>query len=303
MDPVSDSRLRRIRRVRPFADRLDIARIEPVSGDAAHSGTAFFAVGQSGGRFKLRDCGHALRAARLARWIGLLPGVLPALIARDGRYLLLEVLEDFRPMTRVELILTADAVGRIGARVHEAGRSRGAGDRVERALLARLIARRFRSELSLLSSRGVIPADSAAGALRKFEAHRARFGLPLALELDDIHKANWMLRESDGALRYVDEEGVGLRPRGMGLASLLKTATRIHTWRLYKQGYAEVGDAEFISMPYTEYLLLIDTVRRVAHKVRTESRPEKLPTEVTHLRAMSDTADVALDWRFPKGDS
>jgi len=298
-----NSRLRRIQRSRPFADRIDIARVEPVSGDAAHSGTAFFAAGRDDRRFKLRDCGNALRAARLAHWVRLLPDVVPALVAREGCYLLLEALEDFRPMTRVELILGADKVGRVGARAHAAGAPTGPLDRAERALLSSFTARRFRRDLSLLASRNVIPRASAAGAKRKFDAYHTCLGLPLALELDDIHKGNWMLRESDGAMRYVDEEGVGLRPRGMGLASLLKTATRIHTWRLYKRGYAELGDASFITMPYTEYLLLIDTVRRVAHKVRTATRPEKLPTEVSHLRAMSDTPDLSLDWRFPKGDT
>ena len=300
---MSDSRLRRIRRARPFADRLDIARIEPASGDAAHSGTAFFAPGLTGGRYKLRDCGNPLRSARLAHWVGLLPEVVPALVARQGRYLLLEAVDDFRPMTRVELIRRAAAVGAIGARVHAAGQARSVRDRAERALLSRFAGRRFRRELSLLVAKGALPRGSADGALRKFEAHYQRFGLPMALELDDIHKGNWLLRESDEALRYVDEEGVGLRPKGMGLASLLKTATRTHTWRLYKRGYAELADDSFITMPYTEYLLLIDTVRRVAHKVRTDSRPEKLPTELSLLRALADTPDVNLAWRFPKGDS
>ncbi|MDJ0786040.1 MAG: hypothetical protein QNK05_04490 [Myxococcota bacterium] len=307
---MSDSRLRRIRRARPFEDRLDIARIEPASGDAAHSGTAFFAPGLApadsdgqGVRYKLRDCRNPIRAARLAHWIALLPEVVPALVARQGRYLLLEAVDDFRPITRVELVLRASAMGAIGARVHAAGRARTARDRAERALLARIALRRFRRELGLLVSRGALTPALRDGALRKFEAHHRSFGLPMALELDDIHKGNWMMRESDEALRYVDEEGLGLRPKGMGLASLLKTATRLQTWRLYKRGYAEVADDAFLTMPYTEYLLLIDTVRRVAHKVRTDSRIEKLPTELSHLRALAETPEVNLSWRFPKGDN
>jgi hypothetical protein len=135
----------------------------------------------------------------------------------------------------------------------------------------------------------------------KWRAHRARFGLPVELEHDDLHKGNWLLRDADGDRRYVDEEGVGLRPLGTGLASLLKTATRSRTWRLYRAGWAELGDAGVFTEEYTEYVLLMDAVRRVAHKLRTEARVEKLPREIAELREMSDTPGLALAWRFPKG--
>jgi hypothetical protein len=45
---------------------------------------------------------------------------------------------------------------------------------------------------------------------------------------------------------------------------------------------------------------LQDAVRRVAHKLRSGLRPEKLPDEVAELRAMADTREIALEWRFPK---
>jgi hypothetical protein len=280
---------------------VDVVRVEPVSAEFAHSGTAFFVTDRGGRRFKLRDCRFGWRAGALARWIEALPDVLPALVARQGRYLLLEVLEDHRPVTRRELIRGAIALGRIGARTHRVGAPRGPRERALHRAVSLGFDVRFRRDLVLLRRRGVVSAATARGALAKYRSHHRRYGLPVGLELDDLHKGNWMLRESDRDLRYVDEEGIGLRPLGTGLATLLKTATRTRTWERYRIGWAEVADASFLTMPYTEYLVLMDTVRRVAHKVRTEGRLEKLPDEVAQLRELAASREVALGWRFPAG--
>ncbi len=295
------ARADRLLAARPFA-QLDLREIAPIPGASVHSGGAFFATAADGRRYKLRECSHRLRALAIARWVRLLPSVFPKLVGREGRLLLLERLDDFRPMTRTELLAHADDLGRIGARVHGASPSGLSGAIGRRAAALRFDAR-FRSDLRAIAATGLVDAPTHARALAKYQAHHGRFGMPVALELDDLHKGNWMLRESDGAMRYVDEEGVGLRPKGTGLASLLKTVTRTNPWYRYKLGYSEYADAEFLSWPYTEYLLLIDTVRRVAHKARTEAREEKLPDEVAHLRAMAATPELALDWRFPKGDT
>ncbi len=293
----------RIARARPFAALLGPApRVEPVGVEFAHSGTAFFVTAADGRRFKLRDAGSRRRAAAIAGWVALLPDVFPALAGREGRYLLLEALDDHRRVTRHELVARAHALGRIGARAHQAGRPRRSADRlVRRAVAWRTLARAAR-DLRLLRRRGALPPRSCDGAAHKLRARFRTYGLPVGLELDDLHKGNVMLRESDGDLRYVDEEGIGLRPVGMGMASLLKTATYSSTWEDYRAGWAEQGDASLFTAGYTEYLLLLDAVRRVAQKERTGERAEKLPRETDELRAMADRPDaVALDWRFPRG--
>lgn len=290
----------RILRERPFAGVADLVRVEPVDPRLAHSGTAFFVTARDGRRFKLRDGLRRRRAAAIERHVRALSEVFPPLLAREGRYLLLAALEDYRPVTRRELLRSADRLGRMTALAHVAGRPGGLLDRLHRRALAGLERHRFRRDLALLRRTGTLPAASCEGAARKYRAHRARFGLPIALELDDFHKGNVMIRESDGDLRYVDEEGVALRPKGTGMASFLKTANRQATQEYYRMGYESIAPADFITPAYTEYLLLMDAVRRVAFKVRAEVRLRKLPREVAELRAMADHAGISLDWRFPR---
>jgi len=304
LSPPSDqSSKARILRVRPFSRLLEIDRVESVeeAGDAfAHSGTAFFVTARDGRRFKLRECSRPSRARAIERYVRALPELFPRLVARDGRYLLLEALDDYRAVSRLELTRGADRLGRMSALAHRAARANSLAGGARRRAVAVLSRHRFFRELSLLRRRGTLPEASCAGAARKYRAHFARFGLPIALELDDLHKGNVMMRESDGDLRYVDEEGIRLRPKGTGMASLLKTATTTQTLDLYREGYGRVGDAGFITPEYTEYLLLMDAVRRVAFKVRTEGRLEKLPREIGELREMADTPELALAWRFPR---
>ena len=81
--------------------------------------------------------------------------------------------------------------------------------------------------------------------------------------MDDLHKANFMLRPRDGDLRYVDEEGVAVRPRFTSLASLVKTADREEHWRLFRARLRTSSrDASAITPEYTEYVVLLDTCAR-----------------------------------------
>jgi hypothetical protein len=67
-----------------------------------------------------------------------------------------------------------------------------------------------------------------------------------------------------------------------------------------------VRDAAPITPEYTEYVVLVDTVRKVANKLRSAPRldPErlgKLPAEIDDLRRVALREDTSLDWGFYRG--
>ena len=291
---------RAISRDRPFADRLRLQRLEPIAEEGAHSGTAFRVYDAEGRRYKLRVCARERQAREIERCVGVLPELFPALLARDRSYLLFEYLADHAQLTRRELLDAAERLGALSAQLHAAGERAGLVHPWAQRWVSLRQRLQFRRDLWLLRRRGTVSARVVAGARAKFAARRRVFGLPIALELDDVHKGNLMRDPEDVRLRYVDEEGVGLRPRGLALATLLKTATYSTPIEAFRAGYASVADAAWIEPAYLEYLLLIDSVRRVAHKVRHERRLEKLPRELAGIRAMAGTPDVSLDWRFPR---
>ncbi len=285
-------------RDRPFEGRLDIERVEPLALDTGLSGRAFVVVERDGTRSKLRQCGSAARAARIERYVGAWPELFPELVGRDGRYLLFEYLSGHVPLTRREMLDEAEAIGRFAAHLHEAGA--GFVSPLAATWMGLRFRVRFRRDLALLRQRGQIGPATARGLIAKARARHREHGLPIALELDDVHKANWMWRGPGTRLRFVDEDGIGLRPKGMALATLLKTATFSKQLRRFQVGYDEVADASWITPSYLEYLLLLDTVRRVAHKLRHGDRLEKVDAESVGLEAMGATPEVALDWRFPR---
>jgi hypothetical protein len=295
----------RLLRARPFGGRVDLARVEPVPG-FAHSGTAGFVRDANGRRYKLRCAASAARAREIETLLGLAPRHFPSVVAREGRYLLIEALDEHRPLDREELLARLDRIGGMAAELHQAARRAaqpGPAARLRAAARARV---QLARDSALLARSGVLEPAVRVALVRKLRAHRRSFGLPVAVEMDDLHKANFMLRPRDGDLRYVDEEGVAVRPRFTSLASLVKTADREEHWRLFRAGYAQVADASAITPEYTEYVVLLDTVRKVANKVRSgraldAERRSKLPAEIDDLRRLAERGAPSLDFGFYRG--
>jgi hypothetical protein len=295
----------RLLRAKPFRGRVDLSRVEPVPG-FAHSGTAGFVRDAEGRRYKLRSCASPARAKEIQTLLGLAPARFPRIVAREGRYLLIEALDEHRPLDREELLARLDQIGAMAAELHQAARSRalpGPAARVRAVARARI---QLARDQALLARGNVLDPATRVALVAKLRAHRRRFGSPVAVEMDDLHKANFMLRERDGDLRYVDEEGVAVRPRFTSLASLVKTADREEHWRLFRAGYAAVADAARITPEYTEYVVLLDTVRKVANKVRSGAaldaeRRSKIPAEIDDLRRLVDRSAPSLDFGFYRG--
>jgi hypothetical protein len=294
---------RLLRRSR-LAAELGIARIESPRG-FAHSGTACFVRGRDGRRYKLRSCASARRAREIEKLLAVEPALFPRVLGREGRLLWLEALGLHRALDRDELLERLGDVGAMVARLHAAAEAAGLPSRADRLRAALRTRAQLVRDLRLLRA-GTLDAPAARAVRAKLRAGRRRFGLPLAVELDDIHKANLMLRPRDGDLRYVDEEGVGVRPLFTSLASLVKTADEREHWEAFRVGYARLRDASAITPEYTEYVVLQDTLRKVANKVRAgkrlgADRRAKLPAEIEDLRRVAFQQAPNLDWHFYRG--
>jgi len=290
-------------RSQPFAPRVVLEAIEPV-GDHAHSGTACFAEDAKGMRYKLRLCASARRAAEIVRVLEALPEQFPRVLDRAGALLLMEALEGYRALTREELIALLPEVGEMAARTHEVGRRLHIPGPLRRLYASAKSRYQFLRDVRELE--GVVAGETLGAVKAKFRSCRRRYGLPVALELDDIHKANLMISERAEGLRFVDEEAVAVRPLGVGLASLVKTAPEEAHWRAFRSGYARVASPDFLTPEYTEYVLLQDTVRKVAFKLRRSraldsERREKLDAELDDLREVAHRATPRTGWEFRRG--
>lgn len=276
-------------REQPFAPRVTLVRIEPLSESGAHSGSAFQATDAEGRRYKLRVCPDERRARAIEAHVRRLPHVFPRLLAREGRHLLIEFLEGERPSDRRELRSHAQELGRLYAEIHRAGELRGPRGRLRAWVEGARQRLQFARQLRALRRHGAVDAALAGDIARAFRAWRRRFGTPVALEPHDAHRANFMI-DSGGELRYVDEEGLGYTIRGAGLAKLLSDRSerpgswgRAREWRRFSAGYGQVGDASFLTPEYHDYVRLLELVRSVEFKLRREARLFKVDAELEEL--------------------
>jgi hypothetical protein len=276
-------------RRRPFAAVAPLVRISPLSGDGAHSGGAFLAEAEDGRRFKLRVCRSRRRARQLEATLRAVPEFFAALVAREGRLLLIEYLEGEAPSDRKRLRPYASDLGRFYAEIHRRGARRGAAGRL-RTLLESL-----RIRLQLVRQLRVL-ARVDAGLARQVRAQMTRwrgsYGIPVALELWDTHKANFLIG-GDGRLHYVDEDGLHYAMQGMGLGKLLAdpgvrpgSPKRTREWYAFCEGYAQVGDAGFLTPEYCAYARLLELIRSIEFKLRKDQRVHKLDDELAELREL-----------------
>jgi hypothetical protein len=87
----------------------------------------------------------------------------------------------------------------------------------------------------------------------------------------------------------------------------VKSADRKEHWEAFRAGYAGVRDASAITPEYTEYVVLVDTARKVANKLRSAGRLaarrlSKLPAEIDDLRRVAQRDAADLDWGFHRRD-
>jgi hypothetical protein len=289
-DPAPDPDA--ILREQPFAPRVTLVRIEPLSETEAHSGRAFLASAADGQRYKLRVCPDERRAREMEAHVRRLPHVFPALLARRGRYLLIELVPGESPSDRKQLRPYSRRLGRLYAEIHREGELRGLRGRA----IARLESLRQRAQLArqvrALRRSGVVDPALAGDVAAAIRTWRRRHGTPVALEPHDAHKANFMI-DPVGELRYVDEEGLGYGIRGIGLAKLLSDRTerpksrgRREEWDEFLAGYGEVADAGFLTPDYRDYVRVLELVRSIEFKLRREARLFKVESEVSELREL-----------------
>jgi hypothetical protein len=276
-------------RQRPFAGVARLVGLRPLADDVAHSGGAFLAEADDGRRFKLRACESETRAREIASHMRALPAFFPELLAQEGPLLLIEYLDGEPVMDRKQLRPFAHQLGRAYADIHGAGELRGLRG-VWRALRESLRIRvQFRRHIRALRR---IDRELSDHAECMWKAWHREFGLPVALELRDAHKANFMIDRA-GALRYVDEDGRMYAMRGIGLGKLLAdpgarpgSPKRTFEWYAFCEGYSEAGDAGYLSPEYCAYARLMELVRSIEFKHRTEGRVHKVDEELDELREL-----------------
>ena len=246
--PIDEARLRRDR---PFAERIDLTRVEPVPGFAPRSPPASCGIAAGGAT----SCEPARRRPRheIQTLLGLGRGAFAR--ARPGAPLpVLEALDEHRALDREALLARWSRSARCSRACTAAPARAGLPDAAGRLRAAARARPPARSRLRLLN--GELDADTRRALTDKLRGYRRRFGTAAAVEMDDLPRPTSSARPRRrpplrrrggrrGAPRFTGwPRSEDRRPRG-ALAGL-------------RRGYARAGDASSIPPSTTEYVGLLD---------------------------------------------
>jgi hypothetical protein len=248
--------------------------LEPLVAAGSHSGNIFVARDASGKRYKLRAYATEAQAAYIEGNIRKVPHIVPAVRGREGRYLLMDYLEGWRPMLNKELLAEARAVGRMCGEVHALN---DPGSHDPQAA--------FYQGLGAIVVNGSVDARLAERTLAAFDRLTAGLDIRVVLELGDIFGPNFM---TDGKnILLVDEESLHHRAKGAGFGKVLKRIKKPGQWEEFLAGYREHADAAYLTADYLQYILLVETVRSIEFKTTHQRYLDKVPGELEALRQLA----------------
>jgi hypothetical protein len=93
----------------------------------------------------------------------------------------------------------------------------------------------------------------------------------VVLEFNDVHQSNF-IKDKDGTIYYVDEEGFSYRIKGLGFAKPMLTSKWMKTQQerdAFWKGYNEHHSSDYFDADYQKFIYFVQLVRTIA--VRTET--------------------------------
>ncbi|HIH24475.1 TPA: hypothetical protein HA251_05555 [Candidatus Woesearchaeota archaeon] len=275
MDSVhrrSAENLESVKNDRPFAHFLgEIQSIEPLIASNALSGNAFF-VACASGKYKLRVCDSEARAKTIEDNLRRFPNIFPKFYGRDGRYILTEALVGYRGLTNDDLRRSARKIGRLCAEVNSAEAN---ADHDHRQF--------FITRIAKLLHRGIIDRELHDRVLGRYEQSLDRVTVRISLDMNDLHKGNFMIDKDDNIL-FIDEEGINPRMRGQGVAKLLRAIGHEDEYREFMAGYNEVADGSFLTPEYLAHMHLVELVRTINFKTEVGVNLDRAQKDLDELR-------------------
>jgi thiamine kinase-like enzyme len=259
-----------IEQERPFSDYCTIHKITPIFASNARSGQVFF-IETTKGKFKLRVCKDAKQASEIEENMRKFSHIFPKFYGRDGRYLLIEALDGFRTLTQDDMKKNMRRIGRMYAEVHLYGKEALHDQK-----------HWFSKRLDRLLERKVISRELYDRTVAAYAASLRAVGDHVALELNDVHKGNFMINDQE-VLYFVDEEGIGHRVKGIGIAKFIQQIDG-RDWREFVTGYSEVADPSLIrSKALLHHIAIIEPVRSMYAKLDREDQKEKISRDLARL--------------------
>jgi|GEM_PF-6477592 len=258
---VSDKLIEEIKKNQPFRTVLPgILKIEKVislEGEYAKSGETFKLKDKRGKFYKLRYCRSWFRAREIERNIRLVPAAFPHFYGREGRFLLFDWIDG----AEVSYPLNPNLLYQLG---HHFGQANAVEITTKKDPH-----KFFKKIFSQLEAIRVLNSNELALVQDAYKKITEKLKIDLGLELWDIHEKN-ILVDKKGRLYIIDEEGMGVRVKGFGMAkplmNFLKTSAEKEAfWKGYNEASSNPEASKYFTSDYQTYLLLLQAIKYVVN--------------------------------------
>lgn len=249
-----------ILRQQPFRDFIIIKKVISLKAEGAISGETFKVISSEKKAYKLRYCTSSFKARTIERNVKLFPKAFARFYGREGRYLLFDWIEGNTISNKVP----PEDCYQIGKLVGEA-------HALEELDTSQKVDFLFEERFKEISKSGIFSKETLAKIELKYKELKKDLKLDIVLEFNDIHHGN-LMKDKNGRIYFVDEEGFGHKIKGLGLAKPLITKG----WMKYKdqqdafcRGYNEHHSSDYFDLNYQRFVAFLQNVRTIATRIRT----------------------------------
>lgn len=228
-----------------------------------------FILENSYNKYKLRCCSSINKAETIEKNLSLLPDFFPYFYGRDSQYLLF----DFIRGNHIAYELShrdSIEIGRLVASFHQLNIVNSKSNPNKH----------FQKYIEFFNKKFSDSFIEKLNARYKYFSNIIEFDL--VLEFNDIHSSN-ILRKSSGKLIIVDEDAIGFKPKGLGIAKALYTTQWIKNLdqqSAFYSGYSEYYNLDYLTKDYIEFITFLQLLRTIKTKIEIR---KSYSSELDHL--------------------
>jgi hypothetical protein len=260
-----------ILRIQPFNVQIgNIDAAESLKGPWAISGNSF-KITAAGRNYKLRCCDSEAAAEHIKDNIKKLPKYFPKFISQEGQFVLFDWIDG--NILENHTIQDCYFIGKMMGEAHELG------------LIAENINPHsfFNSRIETL--RTVFSEEIIEKIMSKYAQLTEKLKLDVVLEFSDVHQRNF-IKNKNGEIYYVDEEGFDYKIKGLGIAKPLFTQAWIKTQEekdAFWKGYNEHHSSDYFDKDYEKFICFVQLLRTITVRVKSGGNYSREVSEILDM--------------------
>lgn len=263
-----------ILRQQPFHQLIKIIKAEHLEGRGAISGETYKLTATNGRNYKLRYCNKLRLAHEIDRNVRKLPRTFPPYYGREGRFLLFDWING-EHLTKPLSLNECYQIGKIMGETHE----------LKEIDEDRSVEKAFEKMMREIEEAKIFDQHELQQINTHYHHLRAKLQIDITLDLHDVHIGN-LMKDKNGRVYFIDEEGFSHRMKGLGLAKPLLINKIIGTkeqQQAFWKGYEEHHSKDYFDKDYQTFVHVHQLIRSIRTRIKTQHKLEESVEQLKEL--------------------